>query len=75
MLSHVYWCKLQKNKPTKTELEKLPPITQIGANTFGCLINGKAWIPENENLWLTTHPLRFYFENYRGGQFSIRAKL
>ena len=28
----------------KTEMEKLPPITQEGKNTFGCLVNGKAWI-------------------------------
>lgn len=35
----------KKNKP-KTELEKLPPITQTGANTFGCLVNGRTWIPK-----------------------------
>jgi hypothetical protein len=23
----------------------LPPITQIGANTFGCKINGQVWVP------------------------------
>lgn len=37
-------CELFKNndpKP-KTELEKLPTITQEGKNTFGCLVNGKA---------------------------------
>jgi len=25
--------------------DTLPPITQTGANTLGCLINGKAWLP------------------------------
>jgi hypothetical protein len=30
----------------KTELEKLPPATQTGKNTFGCLVNGKAWVPK-----------------------------
>jgi hypothetical protein len=35
------------NPTPKTELEKLPPITQTGENTFGCLVNGKAWIPES----------------------------
>ncbi|MCX8492429.1 MAG: hypothetical protein ORN54_15335 [Cyclobacteriaceae bacterium] len=35
--------KKEEPKP-KTELEKLPPITQEGKNTFGCLVNGKAWI-------------------------------
>lgn len=28
------------------ELSKLPPITQTGANTFGCLVNGKVFIPK-----------------------------
>jgi hypothetical protein len=23
----------------------LPPITQTGANTFGCMVNGKVWLP------------------------------
>jgi hypothetical protein len=35
--------KKEEPKP-KTDLEKLPPITQEGKNTFGCLVNGKAWI-------------------------------
>lgn len=36
------------NKPgtPKTELEKLPPATQTGANTAGCLVNGKAFLPK-----------------------------
>jgi hypothetical protein len=29
---------------TQCELAKLPPITTSGANTFGCLLNGKAWL-------------------------------
>ena len=33
----------KKNK--LSELDKLPPATKIGANTFGCLINGKAYLP------------------------------
>src|SRR5258705_5883613 len=37
-----------KNQPKpKTELEKLPPATQTGAYTFGCLVNGKAWVPQS----------------------------
>ncbi len=38
-------CKEDAPKP-KTELEKLPPATQEGKNTFGCLVNGKAWVTE-----------------------------
>ena len=29
----------------QTKKETLPPITQDGANTFGCLVNGKVWLP------------------------------
>lgn len=33
-------------KKEKTDEEKLPAITQTGANTFGCLINGKLYQPK-----------------------------
>jgi hypothetical protein len=31
--------------PPPPSPEVLPPITQTGANTFGCLMNGSVWIP------------------------------
>ena len=37
---------LLSNSCSKTKSEdKLPPETQTGANTFGCLVDGKVWIP------------------------------
>ena len=39
-------CKEDPPKPL-TELEKLPPETKIGKRTFGCLINGKAFVPNS----------------------------
>jgi len=39
-------CNKDDDQP-KTELEKLPPATQTGANKVGCLIDGKAFLPEN----------------------------
>ena len=39
-------CSNNDDKPKpKTELEKLPPATQTGANTAGCLVNGVAFLP------------------------------
>ncbi|MBS1487714.1 MAG: hypothetical protein JST43_09000 [Bacteroidetes bacterium] len=40
-------CDLFKKRDPKplTELQKLPPATQTGKNTFGCLVNGKAFVP------------------------------
>ncbi len=41
-------CRLfQNDDEPKSELEKLPPITQNGENTFGCLVNGKAFVVTN----------------------------
>lgn len=34
----------------QSEESKLPPQTQTGANTFGCLINGKAFLPKGSGL-------------------------
>jgi hypothetical protein len=36
--------------PPLIEEDKLPPATQEGKNTFGCLINGKAWKPKSGGL-------------------------
>lgn len=38
-------CDSNNDKP-KTELEKLPPETQTGANTAGCLVNGVVFLPK-----------------------------
>ena len=40
-------CDLFKKSDPKplSEIQKLPPATQTGKNTMGCLINGKAMVP------------------------------
>ena len=54
----------------------LPPITQEGKNTFGCLINGKVWIPDFGgagdiyNTPLTTAK----YDPFRQGQFVLKAQ-
>ena len=60
----------KKNKP-KTELEKLPPITQTGANTFGCLLNGVAWIPK-DNYGQATFKLEAD-PTFQDGVFGVTA--
>jgi hypothetical protein len=60
-------CK-KSNTPTLTELEKLPAITQTGANTFGCLVNGKVYIPKGSDG--TTKPnLRKIYDNFQGDTY------
>lgn len=53
------------NKP-KTELEKLPPATQTGAQTFGCLIDGKAFVPPKFGI---NAPRAFY--QFVGGAYTL----
>ncbi len=33
----------EKDTPDPNNIPGLPPATQIGANTFGCLVNGEPW--------------------------------
>ena len=50
--------------PNETPLEELNrrvPITQEGAGTFGCLVNGEVWIPQegvgnNEDIFVALQP-------------------
>lgn len=57
---------------TKTEeIDKLPPITTSGNNTFGCLVDGKAWIPKTDG-GLFNEKMTVRYEN-RG--LSIQANL
>ncbi|WP_026955752.1 DUF6252 family protein [Algoriphagus vanfongensis] len=57
---------LWKDIKPKSELEKLPPITQTGENTFGCLTNGKAMVANN-SLYVTAI--------YQGGILQIGGQM
>lgn len=73
LLITVASCK--KENTLQDELAKLPPATQTGANTFGCLINGKAWIAENIGCKLFCRYSSFYlYQNSNfGGSINITA--
>jgi hypothetical protein len=58
-------CDKDDAKP-KTELDKLPPATQIGAQTFGCLIDGKAFVPPKFG---SNAPNAFY--QFVGGAYTL----
>jgi hypothetical protein len=55
-------CKKEHDEP-KTELEKLPPLTMEGKQTFGWLANGKAIIG---NLY-------GWYADYQNGVFELRG--
>jgi hypothetical protein len=63
-------CKKTKVEPT--ELEKLPPITQTGANTFGCLVDGVAWLPNGTKPQNGGPNIQVYVDpTFQGGKFAI----
>lgn len=43
-------CKKNNPNPNTDQLSLLPAATQIGANTFGCLVNGQAFLPQNNSF-------------------------
>jgi hypothetical protein len=46
LLCSIVLCSSQCKKNNTNVLEdQLPPATQTGANTFGCLVNGKVYVP------------------------------
>ena len=46
----------KKELTTEDLVAQLPPATQTGANTFGCLIDGKPYVPNGYTGWSGTYP-------------------
>ena len=59
----------QKNDPSP--VEQLPPATQTGANTLGCLINGHPWTPQGNNG--SSNYSVSYDPSFRLGTLNIAA--
>src|SRR6185312_7628409 len=57
-----------KNPDSPTNNPQLPPATQTGANTFGCLLNGKIWLPSGNS------GLPSLIAQYYRGDFTIAVK-
>ena len=65
-------CKHTDPAPPKPE-DQLPPATQTGANTFGCLLNGQPWLP-TYGLTGLTGPFRVSYDpGYLGGALQIKV--
>ena len=60
-----------KKKSDPAPMDQLPPITQTGANTFGCLVNGQAWMPKGYNG--TSNYSVSYDKGINGGIFSLQT--
>jgi hypothetical protein len=56
-------------EPTPVDL--LPPATQTGANTFGCLVNGQPWTPRGNDGYPNYGVS--YDEGLNGGVFDLQT--
>ncbi len=58
-------------KKTKPAVDQLPPTTQTGAHTLGCLVNGKVFKPKGD---LFTGPILSCAYQYIEGGYSFQLK-
>lgn len=54
------------NEPNLT----LPPETQVGANTFGCYINGKLLVPRGNGTYSGDYPALFWADPSGNSEYS-----
>jgi hypothetical protein len=58
------------NTPTNP-IDQLPPATQIGANTGGALVNGEAFLPNNQSV----QPLVCHYLDQQDFSLGISKKV
>ncbi len=61
----------KKDKNTADPVDQLPPVTQSGANTFGCLVNGVVFINKGNDGNNSNYRL-FVDPTFQNGSFQIR---
>ena len=67
-------CAAGCKKEKIAEIDKLPAATQTGANTFGCLVNGKAWVAQrNDCRIFCDASFKVLYDAGNGGNLGITA--
>ena len=59
----------QCKKKDPAPVDQLPPATQTGAGTFGCLVNGQPWTPKGNNGF--SNYSVSYDPTYRKGTLNV----
>ena len=66
-------CSKCKNDPAPADpAAALPPATQTGANTFGCLVNGQPYTPQGR-VGLGSNFAVLYDPTFNGGDLDIHT--
>jgi hypothetical protein len=74
MLFVFFFLILMSSGCKKRQENKLPPATQSGANTFGCLIDGKAWVPTGRGVGSGIYPTSGGFFRDVTGMLNVYVK-
>ena len=67
----------KKHKTTADPVSQLPPVTQVGANTFGCLVDGQVFVPKGSLFSSPSLQCAYqYLDNSssKGFYFQLSAK-
>jgi hypothetical protein len=76
LLCGLWACRKDDTPFQPTDYTVLPPATQTGANTFGCLVNGEVWVPRVPLFTIESAISALVGEkiNRGGGGISMRLK-
>jgi hypothetical protein len=64
LLLELWGCSNHDDTPPPNPIDLLPPATQTGENTFGCLLDGKAFTPR-----AATVPYNCFYQYVDGGYY------
>ena len=63
-------------EPDKAPTASLPPATQTGAGTFGCMVNGQPWLPVRQGIPLEmSNPSLGYDATFEGGTLTLGGSI
>ncbi|WP_310991673.1 DUF6252 family protein [Aequorivita marina] len=65
MATTISCCNKDDDNPPPEPVDQLPPATQTGAGTFGCLLDGEVFLPGNN----TPNPLDCVYQYVNGGYY------
>lgn len=68
-------CIKEEDPNEPPQQDQLPPITQTGAYTFGCLLDGEVWLPKHYSNSIINPPvvLQAALDSWNGNLFQVTA--
>lgn len=71
----LFACKIEPLKKKNPPEPTLPPITTEGKNTFGCLVDGKLYLPKKGSTFKSPYVKEYYYSERISTQFYGTLKI